>query len=71
MKKKVEYTGKFNIGDLVKVVDGGQWENPNGTIVQLRPEKDSHNYQVKLSEETWNNFWFSEWELEEIKGEFV
>ena len=71
MKKKIEFTGKYKIGDLVKVVDGGQWENPSGTVVQLRPEKESHHYQVKLGVAHWECFWFNENELQPLQGELV
>lgn len=68
---KSNYTGKFKIGDLVKIIKNENWPNPNGTVVQIRPDKKSHNYQVKLSEEVHDSYWFSQDEIELLAGEMV
>ncbi len=63
--QKSPYTGKYQVGQRIIISDGGQWFSYVGTILIVRPEKKTHNYQVRFeaSMDRFMTMWFSEGEL--------
>lgn len=63
--KNSPYTEKYQAGQQVIISDGGQWFSHVGTILAVKPEKKSHNYQVRFEAgmDRFMNMWFSEGEL--------
>lgn len=66
-KKQVTFTGKYQVGDTVKVENGGNWVQPTAMILEVSPEKQSHNYRVGVDPEHFaRGLWFSEPELHPV-----
>lgn len=65
-RKKVEFTGKFQVGDQVRVTRG-EWVNPFHPVLEVNPDKGTHHYRVGVDPDQFRStggLWFCESDLQ-------
>lgn len=60
--QKSPYTGKYQVGNRVIVNEGGTYASNRGMVVEVKPDKPSHNCRVTFDVFS-RGIWFSEGEL--------